>query len=303
MSTLLTRRRFGLCAAALSSGVRAAAPSRIVDTHVHFYDPRRPQGVPWPPKNDRLLYKPVLPPEYTTLVQPLGVTGAIVVEASPWLDDNQWLLDLAKDHPVIVGVVGNLQSDGFARNLGRFARNPLFRGIRLGGGALARELRNGNLRLLAEADLSLDAIGNAAMLQTLVTVSDELPELRIAINHMPAEPAGWVADPSARAAARELAQRPRVYAKVSGVLGRVDDTVSTDPSDYRAALDEIRDMFGPDRVMYGSNWPVSDRLAPYAAVLNVVRKYFTAAGADAAEKYFWRNSGACYKWTRPDSTR
>src|SRR5207253_1364415 len=98
----------------------------------------RPQGVPWPPKSDALLYKPVLPDAFRDMVRPLGVTGAIVVEASAWLEDNQWVLDLAKDHPVIVGVVGHLDpgANEFREHLARFAKNPLFRGIRLNGGVI-----------------------------------------------------------------------------------------------------------------------------------------------------------------------
>jgi L-fuconolactonase len=244
----------------------APAPG-IVDTHVHFYDPRRPQGVPWPPKNDALLYKPVLPEGYAALVRPLGVTGTIVVEASPWPEDNQWLLDLARRHPMIVGVVGNLPPDGFARNLERFAADPLFRGIRMSGGALARELTGGNLRVLADAGLTLDAIGNASMAQILVSITDRHPGLRIAINHMPVEPVGWQGSDI-----RELGKRPQVFAKVSGVLRRVEDGVPDDPAAYEAGLEEIWDIFGPNRVMYGSNWPVSERLAPYATVLGVVAR-------------------------------
>src|SRR2546422_9274246 len=68
-------------------------PSRIIDTHTHFYDPTRPQGVPWPPKSETMLYRPVLPEEFVSKAKPLGVTGTIKVEASAWLEDNQWVLD------------------------------------------------------------------------------------------------------------------------------------------------------------------------------------------------------------------
>ena len=72
----------------------------IIDTHVHFYDPTRPQGIPWPGKNNKQLYRPVLPDEFKRLSKPFGVAGTIVVEASPWIEDNQWCLDLAAKEPV-----------------------------------------------------------------------------------------------------------------------------------------------------------------------------------------------------------
>jgi L-fuconolactonase len=104
----------------------AGRPSRIIDTHTHFYD-RRLQGVPWPSKSDSVLYRRTLPQELRKVVQGLRVTGTVVVKASPWLADNQWLLDLAKENPLIVGVVGRLEADGpmFKSHLQRFA-TPAF---------------------------------------------------------------------------------------------------------------------------------------------------------------------------------
>ena len=137
----------------------------MIDTHIHLYDPTRPQGVPWPAKTDTLLYKPTLPETFAAMVRPLGITGTVVVEASPWVEDNQWVLDLAKEHRVIVGLVGHLEAggEGFAANLSRFAKNPLFRGIRLNGGAIGNGMaRPGfvqDLERLADAGLMLDAIG------------------------------------------------------------------------------------------------------------------------------------------------
>jgi L-fuconolactonase len=282
----LTRR-----AVLLSSGAAllAAGPAQqIVDTHIHLYDPTRPQGVPWPSKTDAVLYKPILPETYAKLVRPLGVTGTIVVEASGWLEDNQWILDLARDHPMILGFVGHLEpgTPEFRQHLARFGRNPLFRGIRLNGNTItagvSREAFLDDLRRLADAGLMMDAIGSASMLPSLLQVTAKVANLRIAIDHMPSEPPGWT---ERRGELRQLAKSPRVYAKISGVIGHAD------------LLDEVWELFSPDRVMYGSNWPVSDKVAPYPEVLKVMKEYVAKKDAPAREKYFWRNSQTCYGWT------
>src|SRR2546427_8882723 len=97
----------GLTSAAFAQ--EKAPDSAIIDTHTHFYDPTRPQGVLWPSKTEPLLYRRTLPEDFRYVVQEWRVTGTIVVEASPWLEDNQWLLDLAKENPLIVGIVGHLE--------------------------------------------------------------------------------------------------------------------------------------------------------------------------------------------------
>jgi predicted TIM-barrel fold metal-dependent hydrolase len=121
--------------------------------------------------------------------------------------------------------------------------------------------------------------------------------LRVVINHLPFDPA-MDKDERRKAddALHELGRRPLVYAKVSGVLRRVGGRVPLDLSFYREALDQLWETFGPSRLVYGSNWPVSNQFAPYPGVLKVVRDYFTGKGADAADQYFWKNSLAAYKW-------
>src|SRR5438309_2335973 len=133
---MLNRRQFLATAAVVPPSLfpgptLAQTPEQhIVDTHIHLYDPGRPQGVPWPPKNEAVLYKTHLPAEFRQATKGLGITGAIVVEASPWLEDNQWVLDLAKQEPLILGVVGHLQpgTPEFAGTLERFGANDMFRG-------------------------------------------------------------------------------------------------------------------------------------------------------------------------------
>src|SRR4051812_48064042 len=109
----LSRREFlaSMSVAVMASDPRGSpqvGPREVIDTHTHFYDPTRPQGVPWPPKTDAALYRPVYPDEFKAIAKPLGVTGTVVVEASPWLEDNQWLLDLAARDTFLLGIIGNV---------------------------------------------------------------------------------------------------------------------------------------------------------------------------------------------------
>ena len=84
----------------------------VVDTHIHLFDKTRPEGAPYPrdmpgggePPQGMI----ALPNRYQAITAPFGVVGAIVVEASPRLDDNQWILDVAADAPIIVGLVGRI---------------------------------------------------------------------------------------------------------------------------------------------------------------------------------------------------
>ena len=105
----------------------------IIDTHTHFYDPTRPQGVPWPSPENALLYRRVMPEDFRKLPGAEEVTSTVVVEASPWIEDNQWILDLAERERCIVGFVGNIDpnDEGFPEHLSRFSPNRLFSGVRV----------------------------------------------------------------------------------------------------------------------------------------------------------------------------
>src|SRR5215831_10867739 len=128
----MKRRHFLQLPAAAMAGA-AVNDYPIIDTHIHLFDPTRTQGVPWPPV-DSPIHKPALPERYRRLTAALGITGAIEVECSPVLEDNQWVLDVAARDKIIVGTVGNLEPGlpEFPRQFERFHRNPLFRGIRYG---------------------------------------------------------------------------------------------------------------------------------------------------------------------------
>ena len=267
-------------------------PIPALDAHTHFYDPNRPQGVPWPGKQDQRLYRTVLPGEFKELTKKHHVRSTIVVEASPWLEDNQWLLDLARKEPFLVGVVGRLDpaQNDFEKNFNRFARDPLFRGIRVNHADLRRGLEQkaylANLNLLVKHDRELDVNGGP-------------DELRIVINHAAnvridgkAPPVEW------RNGMRAAAAGKLVFCKVSALVEgtrRKRGDVPGNVDFYRQILDALWDLYGENRLIYGSNWPVSENAAPYAMVHEIVRGYFQKRGALVAEKFFLRNAVAAYK--------
>ena len=283
----------------------AGAPTRIVDTHVHFYDPSRPQGVPWPPKNDALLYHTVLPVNLRTLTAGLGISGVIVIEASAWLDDNQWILDLAKNEPLILGFVGNLQAGqlAFKDQLQRFGANRLFRGIRINGRVLGEQLDKkefiDDIKRLADAGLSLDLVGDTSMFAPAASLAEQMSSLRIVLDHLPMdEPKDAAKGNAMNDALHRLSRTKNVMVKVSSVARRPaggGEPVS-DAAFYKPSLDNLWNLFGQSRLMYGSNWPVSDKVASYSAVLKIVRDYFAAKPADAVEDFFWKNSKTAYGW-------
>ena len=311
----MNRRTFlGVAAtAALADASPAPAPSiPVIDTHIHLFDPTRPQGVPWPGKNNpahKVMYMPSLPSRYRGVVEGLGIVGAIEIECSAWLEDNQWVLDVAKDDTVMVGTVGHLTpgTPDFRAQLERFHKNPLFRGIRYGLGGRAGEQVDkpefiADLKALAEADLGLDTANpSVELLANVVRVSDKVPNLRIIVDHLPQmlRPPEGPAQASYDASMKALRDRPQVYVKVSEVLRKVEgDKIPTDLAFYRPRLDEVLDTFGIDRVLYGSDWPNGDQWLPVPVGFKIVQEYFMAKGQAAAEKYFWRNSVKAYKWVK-----
>ncbi len=285
-----------------------APPFPIVDAHIHLFDPDRPGGVPWPEKSDSIIYKPALPDRYKNIAAPLGVVGAIAIEASPLLSDNDWMLRAAAGNAMIVGVVGDLipGTPTYAKELERLHANPLFLGIRYGNlwkRDLALDSKNpgfmSGLKTLSRYDLELDSANpDPSLIRAIVALSDQISELRIVIDHLPAAP---IPPPGAarkeyESNLRHLAGNPNIFIKLSEIPIRIGHHVPKDPAYYRDRLNVIWDVFGEDRILYGSDWPNSDHLATYSDTLALVRRYVDQKGTAASQKFFWKNSIAAYKW-------
>jgi predicted TIM-barrel fold metal-dependent hydrolase len=298
-------------AAACTSNLFSAPAERIpiIDSHIHLFDVSRPQGVPWPRKGSPI-YRSSLPDGYRKLAEPHGIVGAIAIECSPWPADNEWVLDVARDAPVIVGTIGNLEPSAadFGNQLERLHKNPLFRGIRYGnlwgrdlGNEVSKPTFIAGLKLLADADLALDTANpTPALMRAAVRVTDQVPSLRIVLDHLPE--LKLPDEPEARKACdadlRSLAARPNVFAKISGIVRRVDGRVPLDVNFYRDRLDHIWEIFGPDRLLYGSDWPNSAQWASYPEIFGLARDFISSKDPASVEKIYWKNSLQAYRWKR-----
>ena len=142
-----------------------------------------------------------------------------------------------------------------------------------------------------------------ALLESMLKISDKVPGLRIVLDHLPNFEPTPDERPAYAAALKEFAKRPQIYVKLSAILRQVDGRVSTDVNSYRDKLDLLVATFGDDRILFGSDWPNSDGVAPVDQVFKIAKEYFASKPRALAEKYFWKNSIAAYKWVKREAAQ
>jgi predicted TIM-barrel fold metal-dependent hydrolase len=284
----------------------------IIDCHIHLFDATRPQGAPY--KGGRAFPGGVaLPSMYAKIAKPLGIVGVIEVDASPWLEDNLWVLETIQPEPIMVGTVGNLDpaKPEFGAILERFAKNPLYRGIRYGnlwGYNLPAQLDNpvfiDNVKLMVQHDLVMETANqNIALLQAAIRLNDKVPDLRIVLDHLPALDPAPDSQAAYDAALKEFSQRKNIWTKLSEIVHPVRQqgaapVITPGLAAHRERLDALMQAFGEDRVVFGSDWPNAVGVSEVPDTVALVREYFSTKSRAAAEKYFWKNSVAAYKWIR-----
>lgn len=290
-----------------SSVAAGRTPFPILDTHIHLFDPTRPGGVPWPLPNDPI-YKPTLPARYESIAAPFGVVGAIAVEASPLASDNDWVLNVVGASPIMVGMVGDLipTRPDFALEVERLHRNPLFLGIRHGNlwnrdlsADLDAPAFHAALQQLAAANLVFESANpDPKLLAALVKIANRHPDLTIVVDHLPhmEEPATASTRAEVSDLLRELGSAHRVYAKLSEIPSLANGKPGLKIQPYRDRLDHLWDIFGPDRLMFGSDWPNSDHIATFGQTLALTRDFLATKTEDGARKVFFTNSRKIYRW-------
>ena len=284
----------------------------IMDTHIHFFQVSRPGGVPWPPVGSTL-YRDVLPPEYKALAIANGVVASGIVEASPLVEDNPWILDLVRGDAFFPFFAGSLEigSAEFAHNLARFAMDRRFVGIRgfLWSPAItldAAQLRD--LRDLARRGMTLDIIsrGSTNPKSQVEALCAAVPELRIIINHLGGAQ-GAVPALDWELSIRRVADLcPNLSMKFSSFydMYQVGDgnrpwIAPLDLAAYKAHFDVLMTAFGADRLVWGSNWPVSDLGGSFAGQIMLAEQYLAPFGPQVRDKVMFLNALKFYRRVPP----
>lgn len=250
-----------------------------IDAHQHFWR-YSPQEYGWIDSRMAVLKKDFLPANLAPLLDAAGIEGTVAVQARQTLAETGWLLELAGQSSLIKGVVGwvELRSPNLAEQLQKFSRRPKFKGVRhvvqdepddrfMLGSDFVR-----GIGLLAEFDLTYDILIYPKHLPVACRLVDKFPRQPFVLDHI-AKPliknnilTPWEAD------IRRLAEFPNVYCKVSGMVTEAN-WQQWQPADFWPYLDVVFEAFGPQRLMFGSDWPVCALAGSYAQVVSLLADY------------------------------
>ncbi len=240
-----------------------------IDAHQHFWR-YSPEEYGWIDEPMRAIRRDFLPPDLAQLLLSHRLDGTVAVQARQMLGETNWLLALARDHPFIKGVVGwvPLADSDVGGVLDSFAKDPQLKGVRhvVQGqppGFLDGPAFNAGLREVTARGLIYDILVFANQLEEAIRFVDRHPQQAFVLDHI-AKPVVQGAPPAAwRLLLRELARRPLVSCKFSGVVTEVPGWKWT-PELLRPFFDVALDAFGPRRLMFGSDWPVCLVATDYA---------------------------------------
>jgi L-fuconolactonase len=241
-----------------------------IDSHQHYWRPER-SDYGWLTASLGAIHRDFLPDDLHPLLAAAGIDRTILVQAAPTFAETEFLLALAAEEPSIAGVVGWLDFDNpeTVRRIPAAARNPLLVGLR----PMIHDIPDPDwmlspavgaaLAAVADAGLVFDALVRPPHLTRLAVLADRHQSLSIVIDHC-AKPAiasrqwqPWAADMAA------LAERPNTVVKLSGLA--TEAGASWSAADLKPYADHVLKCFGPQRVMWGSDWPVLNLAGDYGA--------------------------------------
>ena len=252
----------------------------IVDAHHHFWDPAR-ADYPWLTDQLASIRRPFTPDDLAPLLAAAVIDATVLVQTRSSLDETREFLATAAATPFIRGVVGwvDLTDPGIADVLDELRQGP--GGDRLVGIRhqvhdepdpewLLREDVGRGLRAVRDAGLAYDLLVRSRELPAALQIARQVPDLRFVIDHL-AKPAikDGVMQPWADLI-RPFGALDNAWCKVSGMVTEADWT-AWQPTDLEPYVDRVLDVFGPDRLMFGSDWPVCLLAASYEDVVRTSR--------------------------------
>ncbi len=303
MSTILDRRQFLHTSLALAITADPSLPP-IIDTHQHLWQ-RKQFKLAWIPKGS-ILDRDYLEKDYEAAVRGLNVVQAVYLEVDvaeeQQLAEAEWIARLCESGKSLTRaavISGRPGSDGFDKYIRRFRGSPSIRGVRRvlhspdtpPGHCLEKPFVRG-IRLLGELDLHFELCLRPADLREAIQLVDACPDTRFVLDHCGnadlKKHDQWKKDIA------DLAKRKNVVGKVSGVIAQVTKEKWT-AEDLAPVVKHTLEVFGPDRVMFGSDWPVCLLGATLAEWVTALRQIVADRPAAEQRKLFHDNAQAFYR--------
>ena len=253
----------------------------MIDAHQHYWHPNR-GDYDWMPKGDPVLDRPYGPRDLARILNRHGITHTILVQAAPNVHETEYLLGIADATPSVAGVVGwvDFEVREDLRHLERLKQHPKFLGVR----PMIQDIADVDWMLRADVqwgfealidlDLTFDALGFPLHLENFHRLLTRYSELRTVIDHcmkpkIRDQMAGLDAYADWARGMQRLATDTGAYCKLSGLVTEAQDGWSIE--DLRPFGNLVLEAFGPDRIMWGSDWPVCKLGASYESWLNAAQ--------------------------------
>jgi L-fuconolactonase len=273
----------------------------VIDAHQHFWQPGR-FDYPWMRRAVPVLYRDYLPATLRPILAQNHISATVLVQASNSLAESQWLLKLAQRNSFIAGVVGwvDLKSDAVEQQLCELIANPKFKGVRhlvesepQDDWLVQPDVIRG-LRVLAKHSVAYDMLVHTRHLTHVRTIAEECPGLRLVIDHMAKPPIAQQSISEWAAQLKSVAEFPHIHCKLSGLVTEADHNSWT-ITDLRPFVDCALELFGPHRLMFGSDYPVCLLAASYDRVLESFQELLKGVDEEDRARVFGQNAREFYR--------
>lgn len=270
-----------------------------IDAHQHCWQLAARAGS-WPPPSLAAIYRDFAPEDLAPLLAEHGVAGTVLVQSLPSEVDTDWLLALAERAGFIRAVVGwtDLLAPDAPAAIARLASNKKLKGLRPMLQDLDDEQWIANpslapaLNAMVEHGLRLDALVLPRHLPALLQCAREYPLLAIVIDHAAKPPIADAQFGHWREQMAQLAALPNVHCKLSGLVTEAKPDWSVD--DLRPYVSHVLEVFGAQRVIWGSDWPVVDLAGGYGAWLAASESLLAHLGQQDRNDIFGLNARRFY---------
>jgi L-fuconolactonase len=263
-----------------------------IDSHQHFWQ-YHPVKDAWISEEMKVIQRDFLPADLEPILRANEVEGCVAVQADQSEEETRFLLGLAQDNTFVKGVVGwvDLCAPNIEERLAFYSQYDKLKGFRhiVQGEAdldfLLRESFQNGISKLAKYNFTYDILIFPKHLENAAKLVAKFPKQKFVIDHLAKPDFKTMEFGQWEKGIRAIAKFPNVCCKVSGLVTEADWN-NWKTSDFTYCLDVVTEVFGMDRLLFGSDWPVSLLAASYGESCELVETYFSKF-SEAEQDQFW----------------